>query len=715
MASDSSTSSTSGDSVSRATATPVVGLNQKLKDEIQGAYRHWLEARGFQPRRGQREMIAHVARALTGERPRMVVVEAGTGTGKTAGYSLAAIPVARATGKTVVVATATVALQEQVTLHDVPDLKQNAGLQFSVALAKGRGRYVCLKRLDDHLKYQGQQEMALSFSADVDLSDTARVALYQSMLEAFARGEWDGELDTWPDELPDGAWPPLTTDHRGCSNNRCSFFKQCPFFKARGALEGVDVIVANHDLVLADLALGGGAVLPEPEDCIFVLDEAHHIADKTQNHFSSRARMYGTIMWLEQVNNTLGTLTQRFGRPHELVSISTDVAAETASLQMALEGLLEGLTGLDFEPREEGLDIHRFPHGAVPEHVAELAATACSPLEMMCARLDSTHELLQEVLAGERTWQNGFEAEDWLLPVGQLHSRATATLALLQNYAQESPHRYARWVNRTDTEMEVVSAPIEPGHILQEVLWERAYGAICTSATLTAAGDFSRFVERSGLSRDITRARISSPFNYPEIATFRVPPMNSDPRDFDAHSEEVAQLLPELLTQEISALVLFTSWRQLNAVMKLLPENVSEKLLVQGEGSKQALIRTHRERIDAGEASQLVGLASFSEGLDLPDAYCRHVIIVKLPFAVPDDPVDQAIAEWAEQRGRNAFYEISVPDAALKLIQACGRLIRHENDWGTITMLDKRVVTQRYGRVLLQSLPPFRMDLPGAQ
>ena len=123
------------------------------------------------------------------------------------------------------------------------------------------------------------------------------------------------------------------------------------------------------------------------------------------------------------------------------------------------------------------------------------------------------------------------------------------------------------------------------------------------------------------------------------------------------------------------------------------------------------MIRDHKQRIDDGEPSYLLGLASFSEGLDLPDDYCRHVIIVKLPFAVPDDPIDQAMAEWAEARGRNAFYEISVPDAALKLVQACGRLIRHENDHGRITMLDKRIVTKRYGQALLDSLPPYKLLL----
>jgi ATP-dependent DNA helicase DinG len=157
--------------------------------------------------------------------------------------------------------------------------------------------------------------------------------------------------------------------------------------------------------------------------------------------------------------------------------------------------------------------------------------------------------------------------------------------------------------------------------------------------------------------------------------------------------------------------VLFTSWRQLNAVLRQLPDDFAAGLQVQGQGAKQALLEAHRAAVDRGERSCLVGLASFAEGLDLPDDYCRHVVVVKLPFAVPDDPVDQAIAEWAEAHGRNAFYEISVPDAALRLVQACGRLIRHEGDYGRISLLDRRIVTQRYGRALLDSLPPYRRQL----
>lgn len=686
---------------------PSPNLTPELKEDIQVAYRAWLEARGFKPRRGQREMIAQVARTLTQDTDRIAIIEAGTGTGKTAGYCLAAIPAAQALNKTIVLSTATIALQEQVTLQDIPDLKNNAGLKFTVSLAKGRGRYVCLKRLDDHLKYQGQKDIPLFEEFSEDHS-----AFYQTLLDGMAKGEWNGELDSWPKEMPDGAWAGVTTDHRGCANKRCTFFKQCPFFKARNQLEGVDVIVANHDLVLSDLALGGGAVLPEPEDCIFILDEAHHLADKTQNHFSASARITGTVQWLDHINSVLGSLTQRFSRPPELVTLASDIAVETEVLRSELENLAQEIRQLDFEIRDETLGICRFPLGEVPAEIVAVTKACLPGMQRISSSLELTHALLQNAVAGETNWEKSFEAEDWFVPVGQLQTRALASIALLEDFSGGSQHRHARWVNQTNYDIELVSAPIEPGYILQEVLWQRAYGAICTSATLSALGSFDRFRERTGLGDEVAQVRIASPFNYPEIASFHVPEMASDPRDFDAHSEEVARLLPELLEQESSALVLFTSWRQLNAVTKALPGDLSERLLIQGEGSKQVLISTHRQRIDDGESSCLVGLASFSEGLDLPGDYCRHVILIKLPFAVPDDPIDQAIAEWAEARGRNAFYEISVPDAALKLIQACGRLIRHENDYGRITMLDKRIVTQRYGRVLLESLPPFRLELP---
>jgi ATP-dependent DNA helicase DinG len=666
-------------------------------------------------------MIAHISKTLTADAPRIIAVEAGTGTGKTAAYCMAAIPIAQALDKTVVISTATVALQEQVVLRDLPDLATNADIQFTYALAKGRGRYVCLKRLDDQLRYSDQAEIPIFDAVGAD-----GVALYQTMLNAFSSKGWNGERDTWTEDLDLGLWRAVTTDHRGCGNNKCSFFRQCPFFRARAELDGVDVIVANHDLVLADLSLGGGAVLPEPEECIYIVDEAHHLPEKTQQHFSVSARVRGTSQWVDSVTSVLGSLTQRFGRPDQLVRHANSATIHAANFVGAWSQLGESLADLPFKPRDENLATHRFVLGEVPRELAQQAQAAVDPLCDLHDDIRQVHELLQKAFAGELGWEKNFEAEQWLPVVGQLETRAIATIALLTDYAAETaigvpgaagddfdddaPGLQARWVNDYGSDLEVVSAPIQPGKLLRDSIWSRCYGAVCTSATLTSLGRFERFFERAGL-REVAGVRIPSPFDFQNIASFTVPEMHSDPRNFSEHSVEVAALLPGLLQDDPSALVLFTSWRQMHEVVGKLPEAFRQKLKIQGEGSKQALLVDHRQSVDAGEPSYIIGLASFAEGVDLPDDYCRHVVIVKLPFSVPDDPVDQAMAEWVEARGGNAFYEISVPDAALKLVQACGRLIRHERDFGRITLLDRRIVTQRYGRALLDSLPPYEQKL----
>ena len=223
-------------------------LVHALKDEIQDAYRSWLDARGFNPRRGQRQMIADVATGITDDGGRICVIEAGTGTGKTAAYCLAVIPVAQAEGKKIVISTATIALQEQVLLKDLPDLAAHTTLDFSYVLAKGRSRYVCLKRLNEALDMD--VSMVIPLFEEPRSSD---VKIYEAMATKFERGNWDGELESWVGPIDPESWRRLTTDHRGCANNRCDYFQSCPFFRARGEIDGADIIVANHDLVLADL------------------------------------------------------------------------------------------------------------------------------------------------------------------------------------------------------------------------------------------------------------------------------------------------------------------------------------------------------------------------------------------------------------------------------------------------------------------------------
>ena len=709
--SDASAPAGGADAARAAAPAAASALDDGQKRAIQAAYRAWLAGRDFKPRRGQREMIAAVARTLAGPAPRIAVVEAGTGTGKTAAYCLAAIPLAQALGKRVVIATATVALQEQIALRDLPDLETHAGIEFTFALAKGRRRYVCLKRLDARLS-QEQQELPFATTPTAE-----HLRTYERMVDLFSRGSWRGDIDSWEDTPEPEVWQPITTDHRGCANTRCSFFHDCPHFVARAELGRVDVIVANHDVVLADLALGGGTLLPAPDETILVIDEAHHLAEKTQRHFTARAQLRGAMQWLDQLNAAVGTCAQRFSRPAELVALATRLAADTAAAAELIKDVEAVVRGLEF-PAAGERPAHRFPLGRVDTALAEPCAGLAVRFGGIGARLTELREGLDAVTAGTRVWPNAEQAEDWLGVVGQLEERCAAHTALFADYASaggEGAALAARWISPINPavgdDLELVSARLDAGEILHDALWTKCHAAICTSATLRALGTFSRFLERTGLPADTSQAFIPSPFDFPRLASLHIPTMRADPSRPSAHTEEIAALLPELLAQERSALVLFASWRQLHGVRDGLPEVLLTRCQIQGSRSPQALLAAHRAAIDAAEPSYLLGLASFAEGIDLPSDYCRHVVIAKLPFAVPDDPVEQATAEWVRGQGRDPFFELSVPDAATRLVQACGRLIRYEEDHGRITVLDRRIVTKGYGRALLDSLPPYRLDV----
>ncbi|MBE0401550.1 ATP-dependent DNA helicase DinG, partial [Halomonas sp. FME1] len=229
------------------------------------------------------------------------------------------------------------------------------------------------------------------------------------------------------------------------------------------------------------------------------------------------------------------------------------------------------------------------------------------------------------------------------------------------------------------------------------------------SATLTALGRFERLQERAGLANRYRYQALPSPFDYAN-AVLRVPKEATDPSDREAHERAIVSFVSQLADKE-AALVLFSSRAQLRAVDKALPASVKARVLAQDALPKRELIERHRAAVDKGDGSIIFGLASFAEGIDLPGDYLTHVVITRLPFAVPDDPVGATLAEWIESQGGNAFMRISVPDASIKLVQACGRLIRKESDRGTITLLDKRVITRRYGQALLDALPPFRREI----
>jgi len=698
-------------------------LNDDVKNAIQTAYRGWLHARGLRPRSGQRAMIAQVANALArcgdpeNSASPICVVEAGTGTGKTIAYAVAAIPIARALGRKLVISTATVALQEQLVYRDLPDLQAAGALAFSFALAKGRGRYACPARLESLLRgaRDAGGEQLFFVEQLVPQVNQETHELLGVLYAAFSEGTWAGDRDSWPDALPDSRWAMVTTDHHQCSGRRCAHVSRCPFFTAREGLDGVDCVVANHDLVLADLALGGGAVLPAPEDAIYVFDEAHHLPDKACNHLSCRARLGLAREHAEDCRRLAVELLAEPRSAEALRRRLAEVPALCEEIDCGLSAagrLLGALLATSGRAAETTIE-HRLPHGVVPPEISAVAATLMHSLRKLCDALQGAEDELARQLE-----QGGAAAQERYAAMGLSIGRVERLVGLWRAWAEpdragEPPQ--ARWLRASaqlsGEDIEVFAAPVLAANVLREQLWARAGGAVLTSATLTALGSFDRIVLRAGLPADCVFSTVPSPFDYGGRACLAVPRLSADPRDPAAHTREVAEWLEHGLERSEASLVLFASRKQMREVYERVSLGLRDMVLLQDHFAKQELLRLHRERVDAGSGSVIFGLASFAEGIDLPGPYCMHVVIAKIPFAVPDDPVEAALAEWVESRGGNPFLEIAVPDAALRLVQASGRLLRTEEDTGRITLLDRRVVTRAYGRRILDSLPPFRREV----
>ncbi|MCB1848872.1 MAG: ATP-dependent DNA helicase DinG, partial [Halieaceae bacterium] len=619
-----------------------------------------------------------------------------------------------------VVATATIALQEQFVNKDLPDIRRHSGLDFSFALAKGRRRYVCLSKLDRML---GQGDSLLPLYPD-DMgapSGADALPVYNAMIDALGRGQWDGDRDNWPDTVAEETWFGVTTDHSQCSGRRCPNIGQCSFFQARDALQNADIIVTNHDLTLSDLALGGGAILSAPEDSIYVFDEGHHLPDKALSHFASFCRLHTTVQWLAESGKLLAqaapALAPLDALQRTLQRLPAAMEEAAASLQVAEQAVAALFEDAPVDERRDDQQL-RLEHGLVPPSLIPIATTLAGQFQQLVQDLARMEAQLEDALEDEFAGLDKTTIETWHINLGGLLARAEGSLALWREYAVsgegEVPPK-ARWITLLNSNgqygFELRCSPILAADILQEYLWSRAAGVIVTSATMTALNSFERFILHSGAPREANYKIVASPFNYGN-AVFSVPPMDCDPGDAQAHTQALVEQLPRLLDPAEGSLVLFSSRRQMLEVFQGVDPTLRERILMQGDYSKQEILRRHRETIDAGSGSVIFGLASFAEGVDLPGDYCRHVVIAKIPFAVPDSPLEAALAEWVEAQGRNAFMEISVPDAALRLVQASGRLLRTEQDEGRVTLMDRRILTRRYGRAILDSLPPFRRELP---
>lgn len=689
----------------------------------------------FKSRPTQRQMIQMVFRTLShapspdisqevipatqGES--FLVIEGPTGTGKSLGYLLPAIVAAKLLGKHLVVSSATVMLQEQLANKDIPFLAEHGGLNISYALAKGRGRYACPQKLYEHTTYAAQTDLIgheSSFAPWDKKPSLAEMRCLNDLAHQLNTGLWNGDRDALTEPVPDELWRRFTNDRHGCLKRECPHFKACPFYQARDKLEQVDVIIVNHDLLLADLAMGGGVILPAPNSTFYCIDEAHHLSSKAVQQFSASHTVFGTLAWLEKLTGTVSkveSLLKQFNTTQKIKHLTDIIVENLQRLAPALSGLFE---------RSHDLPFYRCVNGVLPAGFAAFCEQLLPALKSLLSALNTLQEHLKRQKSNQESKAHEPLFDRLSVDLGFFIGRVenlNAVWALFATGTGANEPPIAKWITAENTrghvEYTLSASPVRAATLLTQRLWNKAAGVILASATLRSLGSFDKLLAETGLVNypKTTCIALPSPFNLSQQGELRIPPMRSDPKNPDAHTREIITLLPSLITLDKNegTLMLFSSKKQMLEVAQGVPENLRQALLIQGNRPREVLIREHFSRINMGQPSVLFGLASFAEGLDLPGKACTHLIIAKLPFSMPDDPVSQTLAEWIEQRGGNAFFEMTLPEASIRLIQAMGRLIRAETDTGAITILDTRLVSKGYGRQLKQSLPPFRTVVGG--
>ncbi len=728
------------------------------------AFAHAVHNLGFRDRTGQREMAEHIVVTLgvvdltqpppeeaigastdhadIGPPQRAIaVVQAGTGVGKSAAYVATVVPMALSQGKRVLIATATVALQEQLMAKDLPRLSQALPQPFTYALAKGRGRYVCRLKLDQ--LSAGDASSANLFDADAPPpSDTptdsaasareaerweARARHYALWGKALDAGTWDGDRDRLDDPPEAELWVPVAAERHSCSARHCPSYHGCSYYRARAQLAQANVIVVNHDLLLSTLGLHA---LPDPSDCFVVFDEAHHLPQVAQGQFTAQMDLMRSA-WLDRLPKAVSEVAAALAeRPEADVPTLTrelkTAIGELARLAMQRVGELPEWAAASRPPRAGAPDpapvVDRFAQGRLPEGWTE----AVDAINTRASALLKVFESLATLLKANAR-DNPSDAPR----CAQLYSRLGAIAPRLQQ-AQETTALWlqdtadgqpplAKWmeagVRHGLVTLTAHASPLLPGSLLRYQLWSKVRAAVLTSASLTSCGTFHHFLHEVGLAGDaaVSTREAQSPFDHANQGRLIVVDTQADPKDLDAYNTEVLQALwQDLREVQRGALALFTSRAQLRqAQLQLERGDLSDLrgcILAQGDASRTRLLQQHADRVQAGQPSILFGLQSFGEGLDLPGELCEWVFITKLPFASPGDPVGQARADWLKAQGRDPFSDIVVPTTGARLLQWTGRALRTETDQAVVICYDPRLLRQAYGRRMLAGLPPYRLQ-----
>jgi len=578
-----------------------------------------------------------------------LIVEAGTGTGKTFAYLVPAL----LSGRSVIISTGTRTLQDQLFRRDIPLLAQALGLPMKTALLKGRANYLCRHRLELAV----QQPSLLPPARDV-VQLLAKVS-------RWAGSTLTGDLAELTD-LPEQStlWPLVTSTRENCLGQDCPKFSRCHVVEARRTAQGADIVVVNHHLLLADLTLkdeGFGDLLPGAEAVI--LDEAHQVPDIATQFFGQTWSVRQVQLLLKDVN---AELTPGAARGLPLVGDLAIVEARLDDLRARVPG---------------GAGRYEWPN--LPEAFLD----ALAALETALADLARA---LEGLAAGPG--------------VANCARRALAmrdSLTALNSVAEDSG---LRWLEASATGLSLHFTPFEIADRLRAYVEGRPCAWVFTSATLAIGADFGHFAARIGLPEART-LRIQSPFDYPTQARIYLPDGLPDPQHPQFAAKFIAACAPLLAASGGRAFLLYTSYRGLAEGVAALKARYPEPpfpLLVQGEAPREALLKRFRELGNA----VLLATGSFWEGVDVKGQALCIVAIDKLPFAAPDDPLLKARLEGIRRRGGNPFSEYQLPQAVLSLKQGVGRLIRDVEDFGVIVLGDPRLRTKGYGRIFMQSMPP---------
>ncbi len=619
---------------------------------------------GYERRKVQETMVGGVWDAF--DNKRSLVVEAGTGSGKSFGYL---IPAILQSSRPIVISTGTIALQEQLLFKDLPFLGESPGLrdlvengEITVKLVKGRRNYVCIQKM---------------LELERELEATSPQMRYLDFMKAELDGGWDGDRGNLDFAVAPDIWEEIQSDSDDCLGRRCRFYQENPYRLAREDLAKADIIIANHALYLQDL-VAGQSLLPAHDVVIF--DEAHNLKRYALNAFTGRIGKFATTKLLQKIRRRLKAVPEEY-----MVRLSQSEARVLHWLFQRFSSHSRGSFRLVPDPQFlEAVGIH---------------------VEI----LKEIHQWLTGINVNQlQLIESKLEADKLSVQKDKLMQQLEGLMTRWEFFMYEDPfaHDRVNWVemDREKLYFELKSTPLNIAEMLGNSLWPEKT-AILASATLAVNGSLDFCKLDLGLTDKADDLILESPFDYSRQCTLYIPDNMPDPNSFQFVIATAEQVEAILYRTDGRAFVLFTSGENMRRVADALIPRLPYPCKVQGELPRNRLIEWFKNEPN----SVLFATATFWEGIDIPGESLSCVIMDKIPFSPPDDPVNQATIEYLKAQGRDWFADYVLPQATLRMKQGFGRLIRTHTDHGLVAILDPRIRTKGYGRRILRSLPDVRV------